>query len=134
MQMKEISSISCGAVIYAALKPLFPGGHVRPVLSETDVTLPLVTFRRSNVATIPTRGDLHHDEVEMEFVVFSDDYGGGIAAMERVRTAMMQRLELNVDGWTVTMDCNRVTGGEESWKDGAFVQTLRMVYRVGVHA
>lgn len=128
------SSLSAGVALYSVLKDLLGAGHVRPVLSETDVTLPLVTFRRLDVRSVAVKGRADLDEVTYELVVFSDSYGSGVDVMERVRSLLTSRVVAteDEDGFALTMDCVRTDGGEESWKDGAFVQTLRLTYRVSI--
>lgn len=128
------SSLSAGVALYSVLKDVLGAGHVRPVLSETDVTLPLVTFRRLDVRSVAVKGRADLDEVSYELVVFASSYGDGVRTMERVRDKLAARIVATEeeDGFALTMDCVRTEGGEESWKDGAFVQTLRLAYRVHV--
>lgn len=126
------SSLSAGVALYSVLKDVLGAGNVRPVLSETDVQLPLVTFRRLDVRSVAVKGRADLDEVTYELVVFAASYGDGVRTMERVRDKLTARIVATEedDGFALTMDCVRTEGGEESWKDGAFVQTLRLAYRV----
>jgi len=132
--MKEtgFSSLSSGAAIYSVLKSLLGDGTVKPVLSESDVKLPLVTFRRTDVSSEDSKGYSNRDSVTFEFVVFSDEYGEGVRLAEKVRHALTCRITYTPDGTNnrLVMDCVRTVGGEESWQNGAFVQTLRLTYRV----
>jgi hypothetical protein len=117
------------------LKDLLGEGHVRPVVSENEVTLPLVTFRRVDVRSLDDKGRSGYDEVCYEVVVFAKTYGEGVETMERVRKQLVGRIvasEEEEDGFAMTMDCVKVVGGEESWKDGAFVQTIRLSYHVAL--
>lgn len=126
------SSLSAGSAIYSVLKDLLGEGHVRPVVSESEVTLPLVTFRRVDVRSLDEKGRSGYDEVCYEVVAFANTYGEGVETMERVRKQLMGRIIASEeeDGFAMTMDCVKVVGGEESWKDGAFVQTIRLSYHV----
>ena len=128
------SSLSAGSAIYSVLKDLLGEGHVRPVVSENEVTLPLVTFRRVDVRSLDDKGRSGYDEVCYEVVVFSKTYGEGVETMERVRKQLVGRIVASEeeDGFAMTMDCVKVVGGEESWKDGAFVQTIRLSYHVAL--
>ena len=128
------SSLSAGSAIYSVLKDLLGEGHVRPVVSENEVTLPLVTFRRVDVRSLDDKGRSGYDEVCYEVVVFAKTYGEGVETMERVRKQLMGRIVASEeeDGFAMTMDCVKVVGGEESWKDGAFVQTIRLSYHVAL--
>ena len=129
------SSLSAGSAIYSVLKDLLGEGHVRPVVSENEVTLPLVTFRRVDVRSLDDKGRSGYDEVCYEVVVFAKTYGEGVETMERVRKQLVGRIvasEEEEDGFAMTMDCVKVVGGEESWKDGAFVQTIRLSYHVAL--
>jgi hypothetical protein len=116
------------------LKDLLGEGHVRPVVSENEVTLPLVTFRRIDVRSLDDKGRSGYDEVCYEVVVFAKTYGEGVETMERVRKQLVGRIVASEeeDGFAMTMDCVKVVGGEESWKDGAFVQTIRLSYHVAL--
>ena len=126
------SSLSAGSAIYSVLKDLLGEGHVRPVVSENEVTLPLVTFRRIDVRSLDDKGRSGYDEVCYEVVVFAKTYGEGVETMERVRKQLVGRIVASEeeDGFAMTMDCVKVVGGEESWKDSAFVQTIRLSYHV----
>ena len=128
------SSLSAGSAIYSVLKDLLGEGHVRPVVSENEVTLPLVTFRRVDVRSLDDKGRSGYDEVCYEVVVFAKTYGEGVETMERVRKQLMGRIVASEeeDGFAMTMDCVKLVGGEESWKDGAFVQTIRLSYHVAL--
>ena len=128
------SSLSAGSAIYSVLKDLLGEGHVRPVVSENEVTLPLVTFRRVDVRSLDDKGRSGYDEVCYEVVVFAKTYGEGVVTMERVRKQLVGRIVASEeeDGFAMTMDCVKVVGGEESWKDGAFVQTIRLSYHVAL--
>lgn len=128
------SSLSAGSAIYSVLKDLLGEGHVRPVVSENEVTLPLVTFRRVDVRSLDDKGRSGYDEVCYEVVVFAKTYGEGVETMERVRKQLVGRIVASEeeDGFAMTMDCVKVAGGEESWKDGAFVQTIRLSYHVAL--
>lgn len=128
------SSLSAGSAIYSVLKDLLGEGHVRPVVSENEVTLPLVTFRRVDVRSLDEKGRSGYDEVCYEVVAFANTYGEGVETMERVRKQLMGRIIASEeeDGFAMTMDCVKVVGGEESWKDGAFVQTVRLSYHVAM--
>ena len=128
------SSLSAGSAIYSVLKDLLGEGHVRPVVSENEVTLPLVTFRRIDVRSLDDKGRSGYDEVCYEVVVFAKTYGEGVETMERVRKQLVGRIIASEeeDGFAMTMDCVKVVGGEESWKDGAFVQTIRLSYHVAL--
>ena len=128
------SSLSAGSAIYSVLKDLLGEGHVRPVVSENEVTLPLVTFRRVDARSLDEKGRSGYDEVCYEVVVFAKTYGEGVETMERVRKQLMGRIVASEeeDGFAMTMDCVKVVGGEESWKDGAFVQTIRLSYHVAL--
>ena len=128
------SSLSAGSAIYSVLKDLLGEGHVRPVVSESEVTLPLVTFRRVDVRSLDEKGRSGYDEVCYEVVAFANTYGEGVETMERVRKQLMGRIIASEeeDGFAMTMDCVKVVGGEESWKDGAFVQTIRLSYHVAM--
>ena len=128
------SSLSAGSAIYSVLKDLLGEGHVRPVVSENEVTLPLVTFRRVDVRSLDDKGRSGYDEVCYEVVVFAKTYGEGVETMERVRKQLVGRIVASEeeDGFAMTMDCVKVVGGEESWKDGAFVQTIRLSYHVAL--
>ena len=128
------SSLSAGSAIYSVLKDLLGEGHVRPVVSENEVTLPLVTFRRVDVRSLDDKGRIGYDEVCYEVVVFAKTYGEGVETMERVRKQLVGRIVASEeeDGFAMTMDCVKVVGGEESWKDGAFVQTIRLSYHVAL--
>ena len=129
------SSLSAGSAIYSVLKDLLGEGHVRPVVSENEVTLPLVTFRRVDARSLDEKGRSGYDEVCYEVVVFAKTYGEGVETMERVRKQLMGRIvasEEEEDGFAMTMDCVKLVGGEESWKDGAFVQTIRLSYHVAL--
>lgn len=128
------SSLSAGSAIYSVLKDLLGEGHVRPVVSENEVTLPLVTFRRVDVRSLDEKGRSGYDEVCYEVVAFANTYGEGVETMERVRKQLMGRIIASEeeDGFAMTMDCVKVVGGEESWKDGAFVQTIRLSYHVAM--
>ena len=128
------SSLSAGSAIYSVLKDLLGEGHVRPVVSENEVTLPLVTFRRVDVRSLDEKGRSGYDEVCYEVVAFANTYGEGVKTMERVRKQLMGRIIASEeeDGFAMTMDCVKVVGGEESWKDGAFVQTIRLSYHVAM--
>ena len=128
------SSLSAGSAIYSVLKDLLGEGHVRPVVSENEVTLPLVTFRRVDVHSLDDKGRSGYDEVCYEVVVFAKTYGEGVETMERVRKQLVGRIVASEeeDGFAMTMDCVKVAGGEESWKDGAFVQTIRLSYHVAL--
>lgn len=128
------SSLSAGSAIYSVLKDLLGEGHVRPVVSENEVTLPLVTFRRIDVRSLDDKGRSGYDEVCYEVVVFAKTYGEGVETMERVRKQLVGRIVASEeeDGFAMTMDCVKVVGGEESWKDGAFVQTIRLSYHVAL--
>ena len=128
------SSLSAGSAIYSVLKDLLGEGHVRPVVSENEVTLPLVTFRRVDVRSLDEKGRIGYDEVCYEVVAFANTYGEGVETMERVRKQLMGRIIASEeeDGFAMTMDCVKVVGGEESWKDGAFVQTIRLSYHVAM--
>lgn len=134
MSSEPHSSLSAGVALYSVLKDVLGAGNVRPVLSETDVTLPLVTFRRVDVASVAVKGHTDLDEVTYELVVFANSYGEGVRTMEQVRDKLTARIVATEadDGFALTMDCVRTVGGEESWKDGVFVQTLRLAYRVHV--
>jgi hypothetical protein len=116
------------------LKDLLGEGHVRPVVSENEVTLPLVTFRRVDARSLDEKGRSGYDEVCYEVVVFAKTYGEGVETMERVRKQLMGRIVASEeeDGFAMTMDCVKLVGGEESWKDGAFVQTIRLSYHVAL--
>lgn len=128
------SSLSAGSAIYSVLKDLLGEGHVRPVVSENEVTLPLVTFRRVDARSLDENGRSGYDEVCYEVVVFAKTYGEGVETMERVRKQLMGRIVASEeeDGFAMTMDCVKLVGGEESWKDGAFVQTIRLSYHVAL--
>ena len=128
------SSLSAGSAIYSVLKDLLGEGHVRPVVSENEVTLPLVTFRRVDARSLDEKGRSGYDEVCYEVVVFAKTYGEGVETMERVRKQLMGRIVASEeeDGFAMTMDCVKLVGGEESWKDGAFVQTIRQSYHVAL--
>ena len=128
------SSLSAGSAIYSVLKDLLGEGHVRPVVSENEVTLPLVTFRRVDARSLDEKGRSGYDEVCYEVVVFAKTYGEGVETMERVRKQLMGRIVASEeeDGFAMTMDCVKLVGGEESWKDGAFVQTVRLSYHVAM--
>ena len=128
------SSLSAGCAIYSVLKDLLGEGHVRPVVSENEVTLPLVTFRRVDARSLDEKGRSGYDEVCYEVVVFAKTYGEGVETMERVRKQLMGRIVASEeeDGFAMTMDCVKLVGGEESWKDGAFVQTIRLSYHVAL--
>ena len=128
------SSLSAGSAIYSVLKDLLGEGHVRPVVSENEVTLPLVTFRRVDARSLDEKGRSDYDEVCYEVVVFAKTYGEGVETMERVRKQLMGRIVASEeeDGFAMTMDCVKLVGGEESWKDGAFVQTIRLSYHVAL--
>lgn len=128
------SSLSAGSAIYSVLKDLLGEGHVRPVVSENEVTLPLVTFRRVDVRSLDEKGRSGYDEVCYEVVAFANTYGEGVETMERVRKQLNGRIVASEeeDGFAMTMDCVKVVGGEESWKDGAFVQTIRLSYHVAM--
>ena len=128
------SSLSAGSAIYSVLKDLLGEGHVRPVVSENEVTLPLVTFRRVDARSLDEKGRSGYDEVCYEVVVFAKTYGEGVETMERVRKQLMGRIVASEeeDGFAMTMDCVKLVGGEESWKDGAFVQTIRLSYHVAL--
>ena len=128
------SSLSAGSAIYSVLKDLLGEGHVRPVVSENEVTLPLVTFRRVDARSLDDKGRCGYDEVCYEVVVFAKTYGEGVETMERVRKQLMGRIVASEeeDGFAMTMDCVKLVGGEESWKDGAFVQTIRLSYHVAL--
>ena len=128
------SSLSAGSAIYSVLKDLLGEGHVRPVVSENEVTLPLVTFRRIDVRSLDDKGRSGYDEVCYEVVVFAKTYGEGVETMERVRKQLVGRIIASEeeDGFAMTMDCVKVVGGEESWKDSAFVQTIRLSYHVAL--
>ena len=128
------SSLSAGSAIYSVLKDLLGEGHVRPVVSENEVTLPLVTFRRIDVRSLDDKGRSGYDEVCYEVVVFAKTYGEGVETMERVRKQLVGRIVASEeeDGFAMTMDCVKVVGGEESWKDSAFVQTIRLSYHVAL--
>ena len=128
------SSLSAGSAIYSVLKDLLGEGHVRPVVSENEVTLPLVTFRRVDARSLDEKGRSGYDEVCYEVVVFAKTYGEGVETMERVRKQLMGRIVASEeeDGFAMTMDCVKLVGGEESWKDGAFVQTIRLSYNVAL--
>ena len=128
------SSLSAGSAIYSVLKDLLGEGHVRPVVSENEVTLPLVTFRRVDVHSLDDKGRSGYDEVCYEVVVFAKTYGEGVETMERVRKQLVGRIVASEeeDGFAMTMDCVKVVGGEESWKDSAFVQTIRLSYHVAL--
>ena len=128
------SSLSAGSAIYSVLKNLLGEGHVRPVVSENEVTLPLVTFRRVDARSLDEKGRSGYDEVCYEVVVFAKTYGEGVETMERVRKQLMGRIVASEeeDGFAMTMDCVKLVGGEESWKDGAFVQTIRLSYHVAL--
>ena len=128
------SSLSAGSAIYSVLKDLLGEGHVRPVVSENEVTLPLVTFRRVDVHSLDDKGRSGYDEVCYEVVVFAKTYGEGVETMERVRKQLMGRIVASEeeDGFAMTMDCVKLVGGEESWKDGSFVQTIRLSYHVAL--
>ncbi len=128
------SSLSAGSAIYSVLKDLLGEGHVRPVVSENEVTLPLVTFRRVDARSLDEKGRSGYDEVCYEVVVFAKTYGEGVETMERVRKQLMGRIVASEeeDGFAMTMDCVKLVGGEESWKDGAFVQTIRLSYHVAM--
>ena len=128
------SSLSAGSAIYSVLKDLLGEGHVRPVVSENEVTLPLVTFRRVDARSLDEKGRSGYDEVCYEVVVFAKTYGEGVETMERVRKQLMGRIVASEeeDGFAMTMDCAKLVGGEESWKDGAFVQTIRLSYHVAL--
>lgn len=128
------SSLSAGSAIYSVLKDLLGEGHVRPVVSENEVTLPLVTFRRVDARSLDEKGRSGYDEVCYEVVVFAKTYGDGVETMERVRKQLMGRIVASEeeDGFAMTMDCVKLVGGEESWKDGAFVQTIRLSYHVAL--
>lgn len=128
------SSLSAGSAIYSVLKDLLGEGHVRPVVSENEVTLPLVTFRRVDVRSLDEKGRSGYDEVCYEVVAFANTYGEGVETMERVRKQLYGRIIASEeeDGFAMTMDCVKVVGGEESWKDGAFVQTIRLSYHVAM--
>ena len=67
-------------------------------------------------------------------VAFANTYGEGVETMERVRKQLNGRIVASEeeDGFAMTMDCVKVVGGEESWKDGAFVQTIRLSYHVAM--
>ena len=128
------SSLSAGSAIYSVLKDLLGEGHVRPVVSENEVTLPLVTFRRVDARSLDEKGRSGYDEVCYEVVVFAKTYGEGVETMGRVRKQLMGRIVASEeeDGFSMTMDCVKLVGGEESWKDGAFVQTIRLSYHVAL--
>ena len=128
------SSLSAGSAIYSVLKDLLGEGHVRPVVSENEVTLPLVTFRRVDARSLDEKGRSGYDEACYEVVVFAKTYGEGVETMERVRKQLMGRIVASEeeDGFAMTMDCVKLVGGEESWKDGAFVQTIRLSYHVAL--
>ena len=128
------SSLSAGSAIYSVLKNLLGEGHVRPVVSENEVTLPLVTFRRVDARSLDEKGRSGYDEVCYEVVVFAKTYGEGVETMERVRKQLMGRIVASEeeDGFAMTLDCVKLVGGEESWKDGAFVQTIRLSYHVAL--
>ena len=128
------SSLSAGSAIYSVLKDLLGEGHVRPVVSENEVTLPLVTFRRVDARSLDEKGRSGYEEVCYEVVVFAKTYGEGVETMERVRKQLMGRIVASEeeDGFAMTMDCVKLVGGEESWKDGAFVQTIRLSYHVAL--
>jgi hypothetical protein len=128
------SSLSAGSALYSVLKDLLGEGHVRPVVSENEVTLPLVTFRRIDVRSLDDKGRSGYDEVCYEVVVFATTYGESVETMERVRKQLVGRIIASEeeDGFAMTMDCVKVVGGEESWKDGAFVQTIRLSYHVAL--
>ena len=128
------SSLSAGSAIYSVLKDLLGEGHVRPVVSENEVTLPLVTFRRVDARSLDEKGRSGYDEVCYEVVVFAKTYGEGVETMERVRKQLMGRIVASEeeDGFAMTMDCVKLVGAEESWKDGAFVQTIRLSYHVAL--
>ena len=128
------SSLSAGSAIYSVLKDLLGEGHVRPVVSENEVTLPLVTFRRVDARSLDEKGRSGYDEVCYEVVVFAKTYGEGVETMERVRKQLMGCIVASEeeDGFAMTMDCVKLVGGEESWKDGAFVQTIRLSYHVAL--
>ena len=128
------SSLSAGSALYSVLKDLLGEGHVRPVVSENEVTLPLVTFRRIDVRSLDDKGRSGYDEVCYEVVVFATTYGESVETMERVRKQLVGRIIASEeeDGFAMTMDCVKLVGGEESWKDGAFVQTIRLSYHVAL--
>jgi hypothetical protein len=128
------SSLSSGSALYSVLKDLLGEGHVRPVVSENEVTLPLVTFRRIDVRSLDDKGRSGYDEVCYEVVVFATTYGESVETMERVRKQLVGRIIASEeeDDFAMTMDCVKVVGGEESWKDGAFVQTIRLSYHVAL--
>ena len=128
------SSLSAGSALYSVLKDLLGEGHVRPVVSESEVTLPLVTFRRLSVSSLDAKGRSGIDEVAYEVVVFAKTYGEGVETMEQVRKKICARIIASEeeDGFAMVMDCVKVVGGEESWKDGSFVQTLQLTYHVSL--
>ena len=128
------SSLSAGSALYSVLKDLLGEGHVRPVVSESEVTLPLVTFRRLSVSSLDDKGRSGIDEVAYEVVVFAKTYGEGVETMEQVRKKIGARIIASeeADGFAMVMDCVKVVGGEESWKDGSFVQTLQLTYHVSL--
>ena len=128
------SSLSAGSALYSVLKDLLGEGHVRPVVSESEVALPLVTFRRLSVSSLNDKGRSGIDEVAYEVVVFAKTYGEGVETMERVRKKICARIVASEeeDGFAMVMDCVKVVGGEESWKDGSFVQTLQLTYHVSL--
>lgn len=102
------------------------GDKIFPV-STDRADLPYIIYRRTSLEPKPNTGMPFNDEVTVEVVCFSSQYGEGVELAECVRDVLDQRGGYNDD---LRMRGCTLVDSEESWENDAFIQQLVFSFRI----
>lgn len=127
----RLTVLSAGLLIYDILSEdegLKAAGcrKVFPVVSEEGAQLPYVCYRRAAVTNAAVKGSRGPDTATVEVACYASSYAEGVGLAEAVLAALdgLQAVYEDDEGNTLTARSVGLTDAEETWADGAYIQTL----------
>ena len=136
-RLHSLTVLSAGLLIYDVLSTdagLLAAGcrKVFPVVSEEGAQLPYVCYRRASVQNTPVKGARGSDTATVEIACYAASYAEGVGLAEAVLAALdgLQAVYEDDGGNALTARFIQLSDAEETWADGAYIQTL--TFTIGI--
>lgn len=128
------TSLSAGEIVRQLLSrhPDIKVRHIFPV-HQAEAQLPYIVYYRTSMVQNPVKAPgPGADTVQMEVLCYAESYSGSVAIAEAVRRVLEDR-SVAVEAMRetgLTMRSCRLTDGDETYADDAYIQRLVFTIRI----
>lgn len=122
-----MTGLSIGKAIFKNLDSILKG-KVFPLIADQGTEFPFIVYRRNSITPAATKDRMiYKDDTQLEIIVASSTYAGGIEIAEQVR-AKLENLRGNFNG--IQINDTELISADESFSEDAFIQKLIFSFEI----